>query len=324
MQFALLVPGQGNQHPNMFKLLRNDPAARDVLAHAREIFGDEPHQLLAERKREDIYRNRFAQPLICTGVMATWQALTTRLPRPDLVLGYSVGELAAYGVAGALSVEETLRLACRRASLMDAAAAVQSDGSSLLAIRGLNTSRIETLCNEYEVEIAAINGRSHFVLGGPNTNLLGVRAAAAAQGATLVRQLDVALASHTSLLHAAGVAFRNELNAARLRDPVTPLLAGVDARLVTTRAVGIDALASQLYRPLAWSACLDGAIARGCRVFLELGPGYALTRMMRESHPHIAVRSVEEFTSLGEAADWAARALERPAVEALSTGVSLH
>ena len=324
MQFALLVPGQGNQHPNMFKLVRNDAAARAVLAHAREIFGDEPHLLLAERKGEDIYRNRFAQPLICTGVMATWQALAPRVPKPDLVLGYSVGELAAYGVAGALSVEETLRLACRRAALMDAAAAAQPDGSSLLAIRGLNAARIDALCNEHEVEIAAINGRNHFVLGGPNTNLLNVRAAAAAQGATLVRQLDVALASHTSLLRAAGVAFRRELSAARLRDPLTPLLAGIDARLVTTRTDGIDALASQLYRPLAWVACLEGAIARGCRVFLELGPGYALTRMLREAHPHIAVRSIEEFTSLAAAADWAARALARPALAAVPGTVSLH
>lgn len=324
MQFALLVPGQGNQHPNMFKLLRGDPAARDVLAHAREIFGDEPHRLLEQRKREDIYRNRFAQPLICTGVMATWQALAPRLPRPDLVLGYSVGELAAYGVAGALSVEETLRLACRRAALMDAAAATQADGSSLLAIRGLNAARIDALCNDYGIEIAAINGRNHFVLGGANTNLLSARAAAAAQGATLVRQLDVALASHTSLLRTAGTAFRSELNAARLRDPLTPLLAGIDARLVTTRADGIDALASQLYRPLAWAACLEGAIARGCRVFLELGPGYALTRMLREAHPHIAVRSIEEFTSLGAAADWATRTLERPASETAPASLALH
>jgi len=53
------------------------------------------------------------------------------------------------------------------------------------------------------------------------------------------------------------------------------------------------------------------AYERGARVFLQLGPGNALARMVASDYPCCEVRAVEEFQSLDGAAGWVRGALER-------------
>ncbi|MGB8667201.1 MAG: hypothetical protein WCD24_20990, partial [Serratia inhibens] len=53
-----------------------------------------------------------------------------------------------------------------------------------------------------------------------------------------------------------------------------------------------------------WQACLKTALEMGCRAFLELGPGAALTRMLRDLSSDVAARSVDEFRSLDGVAAW--------------------
>ena len=53
------------------------------------------------------------------------------------------------------------------------------------------------------------------------------------------------------------------------------------------------------------------AFERGARVFLQLGPGNALARMVAPSYPCCEFRAVEEFQSLHGAATWVRSALQR-------------
>src|SRR6185295_5093579 len=110
--------------------------------------------------------------------------------------GYSVGELAAYGCAGALDAGELARLAAARALAMDAAA-VRPSG--LLALRGLPQDEIRRLICDRELWIAIVNGEDAFVVGGEAAALEALAHASQAKGADATR-LNVELASHTPLL----------------------------------------------------------------------------------------------------------------------------
>ena len=68
--------------------------------------------------------------------------------------------------------------------------------------------------------------------------------------------------------------------------------------------MAITTLAGQLATTLDWRACMQAAVEMGARVFLELGPGKALTRMLLDADPTLAARSVDEFRSLEGAVDW--------------------
>lgn len=304
---ALLCPGQGGQHPAMLEPLRGNSAAEALLEEA------EPHvpgglRAAVERGGDRIFDNRVAQPLVCAVTLATWAGLGEALPAPRLLAGYSLGELTAYGCAGALAAEEAVRLAAERAALMDGASAVPS---GLLGVRGLPRARLEALAVAAGAEVAIDNGPDHLVLGGPAAVLPGLAEAALAAGARTAQRLPIGVAAHTSLLAGAVIPFAAALSGSGFARPEPPVLSGVDAAPVRTRAEGIFALSRQLARRIAWADCLAAAAELGCTVFLELGPGAALARMAGDLLPGVAARSVADFRSLAGAAEWVRRAMER-------------
>ena len=285
----------------MFDLVIQDDAGRATLDAASDAAGFD--LLRTARGACDLFRNALAQPLICACEVATWAALAPHVPSPSLFLGYSVGELGAHGCAGALSASETIRLACERAALMDDAYA---GPAGLIAIRGLSSNAVRALCDAHGVEVAIVNGDDHHVLGGPAAGLHTAQASAEGAGAT-VQRLPVSIAPHTSLMASAAAGFRERLAESAITAPGVSVLAGTSGALVTDRARAIEALAGQIDHTVQWARCLDAAYERGCRTFLELGPGCALARMVREHFPEAAARSIAEFRTLAGGAAWVGR-----------------
>ena len=298
---AILCPGQGAQHPEMFALLAEHKAAADVLKVGAGILDGDPAAVTRRIPAEGLFANAFAQPLICMAEMAMWFALRDSLPTPRVFAGYSVGELAAYGCSGALDAKQTLDLAVKRAALMDEASGA---GHGLIAVRGMAAGRVEALCAHFGVEVAIVNGPDHFVVGGTTKNLLPLAERAAGCGAQTVRQLPIDVASHTSAMAEAGSRYADALSAADFSDPPIPVLAGISGEVVRNRARAVKTLAQQLSHPLDWAACMESVIEMGCGVVLELGPGNALTRMFKETFPGVRARAAEEFRSLRGVVDW--------------------
>lgn len=282
----------------MFDLLTGYPSARETLAQIKaDAAFDAP---LAAHSAPDIFQNTLAQPLICAYQLATWAAIAPLLPRPTVFAGYSVGELAAYGCAGALPAAAVIRLAQQRARAMDDAT---NTPSGLIAVRGLPAVKVEALCSKNDAEIAIVNGPEHFIVGGTVAALDRVHAEAIVIGGTVSR-LRVSVAAHTRLLASATPRFRSVLQTSPFASPERPVLAGVSGTAVQDRETAIASLSRQLSTTVQWSTCLEAARERGCRLFLELGPGDALARMAHERFPELAVRSVADFRGVDGAASW--------------------
>jgi [acyl-carrier-protein] S-malonyltransferase len=245
---GILCPGQGNQHPAMFDKLLNCPAAESVMQSATAVFGCHPVEYLQQLSPSELFFNQPAQLLIGTLQMATWGALREMLPSPNLFAGYSMGELAAYGCAGSLSVDETLALMEKRATMMNDAS---PQPSGLLVIRGLNRSQVDGLCNSSGVEIAIINSPDHFVVGGPEEAVSLCESNPLALKATTIKRLQVAVPSHTSWLRDASRLFEGKLTATSLSAPPYAVLAGVSGSVVRTREQAITALYQQIATPRA-------------------------------------------------------------------------
>lgn len=303
---ALLCPGQGGQHPGMFDLAAGSTAGAAALRACAEALGWDP-LVRARAGGEAVYENAVAQPLVCAAEAATWAALRDAVPGPALVLGYSLGELAAYACAGALAADEAVRVAVERARAMDAAS---PPGAGLVALRGLPLDRAEALAAAAGAAVAIVNGPDHVVVGGGPAALAAVEARAPAAGATAVR-IPALVPAHTPLLRGAVAPFAAALARSPLRPPAVPVLGGTTALAVTTRDGAIAALSAALAERIEWARCLAAAAERGCAVFLELGPGGALARMAGELLPGIAVRSVADFRSVAGIARWVGQALTR-------------
>jgi [acyl-carrier-protein] S-malonyltransferase len=221
--------------------------------------------------------------------------------------GYSVGELAAWGCAGAVDGPSTMRLAQRRAALMDDAA--PSDGG-LAAVVGLRRPTLDPILARHAVSIAIVDDVDSFVVGGPRTRIEAACQEAAAHGAKRIVRLPVAVPSHTPLMREATEQFR-----AVLRDasPWLPagcrLLSGIDGDTVHDIETGIDKLARQISTTIEWAACLESCRSAGAQAALELGPGTALSHMASARFPDGRTRAVEEFRTLAGLRAWLQRAM---------------
>jgi [acyl-carrier-protein] S-malonyltransferase len=297
MTYAVLCPGQGAQHAGMLDLLEADEEARHTLEAACAALNADPRAWLVD---DTIFTNRIAQPLICIAQLASWRALRDHVRAPLCFAGYSVGELAAYACADALATNELAMLAVRRAQLMQDA--LGSSEGGLLAIRGLRRAATDQLCNDYTAWTSIVLGEAGVVLGGTRSALDQLAVAATRLGGE-IRCLKVGIPAHTPLLQGAVAPFRAALESA-LRAPAIPVVAGIDGALVLDRQRAVTTLANQIACTIDWARCMDTLHERGCRVFLELGPGSALARMMRERFADVDARSLDDFRSLAGCARW--------------------
>ena len=156
---------------------------------------------------------RLVMAIVLSQAVAAWAVLWAKVPRPMVVAGYSVGELAAWGVAGLLDYEGVLDLAVQRADAMDEAT---TQPSGLVAIRGLKRTTLDPICRTHGAYIAIVNGEDQMLVGGTRTALDAVIHDAQAAGAKHTTRLPVAVASHTPLLAGASDRFRQALTKARL------------------------------------------------------------------------------------------------------------
>jgi [acyl-carrier-protein] S-malonyltransferase len=212
----------------MFESIATDAIAQETLAEANAAAGFDV--LSTARSSSDIFRNAIAQPLLCAYATAAWSALEPHLPPPALFAGYSVGELAAYGCAGALPTSDTVRLACERAAFMDA----DSQGTTgLVALRGLPRRSVDTLCATYGVELAIVNGEEQYVVGGQAPALDKFESQFVALGGTTQR-LKVTVAAHTRSLTSAAKRLHAAL-ASRASPPRNSSRSGNQRALVVDR-----------------------------------------------------------------------------------------
>ena len=292
----------------MFDLVANCPEAEPVFAAAAEVLGQDPRQFVREAAPADLFSDRSGQILCCTQALAARVALGAAWPARAVIAGYSIGELAAWGCAGAVDGPNTLRLAQRRAAAMDAAA---PKDSGLAVIVGLLRPTLEPILARHAAFFAIVNEDDNFTVGGARAALLAVCQEAGARGAKRAFVLPVAVPSHTPLLREATEQFRAVLNEASPRLPGAGyrLLSGIDGGTVGDIETGIDKLARQVSTTIDWAGCLESCRSAGAVAALELGPGATLSHMASALLPDGRARSVEEFRSLTGLRTWLQRAV---------------
>ncbi|NMM37684.1 MAG: acyltransferase domain-containing protein [Glaciimonas sp.] len=304
-RLAILCPGQGAQHPQMFDLARTDPGVKNLLARwpLEAACGMPLSTILSDPAL--LFSNRVAQPLIVAAALAVWEAIKHCAPAPALVAGYSIGELCSYGIAGALSAEQLIELAATRARSMDDCT-VPSARQSLLAVSGLTVAAVHELLEQHHLSIAIENGADSLIVGGWCNDLRAAEPGLLQMGAQLT-EIAVEVASHTALMQGAVAPFSAALQQSAFMDFKCPVMAGITATLVSKKEHAVTLLSRQLAEKIRWDQCMDTCAEAGVTVALELGPGGALSRMLQARHPAIECRSVSDFRTLAGVAKWLER-----------------
>nr|WP_235884829.1 MULTISPECIES: acyltransferase domain-containing protein [Bradyrhizobium] len=224
---------------------------------------------------------------------------------PTAIAGYSVGEKAAWGVAGVWTANEALRLTDIRARLMDGAA---GPGGRLGYVRGLAQTTLESLLAKHRCEIAIRNPDLLYAVGGAEQDVFKLCEEAPSLGATRAGLIAVRIGSHTSRLEAACDPLQQAL-AASTRAPIAErkiLLAGDGGPRLFSASNAMAKLASQVARPIDLAATLEALAEQGADRVLDLGPGHALAEMMKGVFPSIRCYAADGFRSIDGLRNWIA------------------
>lgn len=295
MSYALLVPGQGSQHPDMLPWLDAHPAAQAALVAMAQAIGVDWRARLQDPNF--LHANAIAQPLVTGTALAAWAVLRPLLTAaPAIVAGYSVGELAAWACAGVVDTAATLTLATQRAAAMDRAGAGAVTG--LLSVSGLGAAQVAA-----PLECAIRLGAMHHIFAGHRAELEAAVPRLTAAGAQC-KWLEVRLASHSSWMATASVEVAALWQTLPLATPHCHIATNYSGSATRRAEVLRHDLAQQISHTVEWAACMDAVAERGVRCVLELGAGHALAKLWAQRFPEIPVRSLEDFRSPEAVASW--------------------
>ncbi|OGF97586.1 MAG: [acyl-carrier-protein] S-malonyltransferase [Candidatus Glassbacteria bacterium RBG_16_58_8] len=295
---AFLFPGQGSQYVGMGKTFYDRyPAAKEVFDEADDCLGFALSRIVFEGPEGELVQTRNTQPAIMAFSVALMRILEAEGIAPGIAAGHSLGEYSALVCAGSLSFMEALRTVRLRGELMYEAGL--REPGTMAAVLGMEPREVEKVCREASahgiVEPANYNSPEQTVISG---DLKAVKAAmqlARERGAKRVISLEVSGAFHSSLMQEALPGLETHLDKIEIGEARIPVVANVDARDVRDGEGIRRRLKEQLMRPVRWSDSIRHIAGFGCELFVEVGPGKGLSRLLKKIDGNLKGISLDDI-----------------------------
>jgi [acyl-carrier-protein] S-malonyltransferase len=307
MTIAWIFPGQGSQSVGMGRdLLATSAGAREVFQRADAALDEPISRLILEGPDEELTVTANAQPAIVTTSCAVLAAIRERAPNlrlPSFAAGHSLGEYSALVAAGALVLEDAVRLVRARGRAMQEA--VPRGTGAMSAIMGIDRARLEVLCAEAAhgevVSPANFNAPGQIVIAGHAAAVARVGDRVTAENGRAI-PLKVSAPFHCALMAPAARVVEAELGRIVVSTPRFPVVANFDARPNAEAARVKELLVGQVDGVVRWEESVRTMAAQGVTHALEIGPGKVLAGLVRRIAKDVKVLSVGDSASVGEVA----------------------
>ncbi len=303
-KLACIFPGQGAQVVGMGKdLAEKFPEAKKLFAEIDEIAGRSLSQLCFEGPDTELKRTVNTQPTILAVSMVAWRCYEMQGgPTPAYVAGHSLGEFSALYAASAFDLESAVKLVNKRAQLMEAC-----PKGAMSAVIGMSADKLEGIAKEVSatlgepkvVIIANFNTKEQLVISGDPDAVTeaGIRAKA---GGAKVIPLPVGGAFHSPLMKAAADEFESLVKTIAINDAAFPVVQNVDAKPESNGELLKDKLSRQMPSSVRWCETIEFMLSQGVDTFVEIGPGKALSGMVKKIDRQATVYNISDAQTLQE------------------------
>ncbi len=299
---VLLAPGQGSQTPGMLASWLELAGAADRIAAWSAISGLDLARLGTTATAEEITDTAVTQPLVVAATLLAHEELAKRglLAGKDVtVAGHSVGEIAAYAIAGVISADDAVKLAATRGSEMAKACALEPTGMS--AVLGGEEAEVLARLEALDLVPANRNAAGQIVAAGALSAL--DKLAEDPPAKARVRQLATAGAFHTHFMASATDGYAAAAESVATAEPTATLLSNSDGQPVASAADAMTKLVSQLTRPVRWDLCTETMRQNNVTAIVEFPPAGTLAGIAKRELrgvPTHAVKSPADLDGLAE------------------------
>ena len=289
-EVVFLFPGGGAQYAGMARdLYETEPVFADWIDRGLEILQPKldydiralwlPGEEDRTRADERLKQPSVQLPLIMIVEYALAQLWMSWGVRPAALVGHSMGENTAACLAGVMSFEDCIGLVHLRGQLFDTvpAGGMLSVSLSAEALRPYLTD---------DLDLASVNAPELSVASGPQAALDDLQARLEADGVDCQR-VAIDIAAHSRMLEPILDDFRAYLRSIELNAPQLPIISNrTGLPLTGEQAMDPDYWTAHLRNTVHFADCIGHLAQTPNRVFLEVGPGKALSSLAR-LHPDV-------------------------------------
>lgn len=278
---CFLFPGQGAQRVNMLReLVIGMPALHRHFQHAGIAEKIYPQPAYDDRARsaqqQELNATDIAQPALGMVSMAAFEVLTSYGLHPDFMAGHSYGEYAALCAGGAFTSEALLALSMTRGSLCSQA----PPGAMAALDAGIEVVGAAIERHGLAISIANLNAPDQTVVAG-TVEAIDAACAAFLQDGMRVKRLAVGSAFHCAHMAPVAGALGAALATVAFQEPRVPVYANLTAAPYPAEGAAMRQLLERhITEPVRFADEIEALYAAGARVFVECGPGLALTGLV--------------------------------------------
>jgi [acyl-carrier-protein] S-malonyltransferase len=314
-------------------------AARRVFAAADEALGFSLSSLCFSGPDETLRETINAQPAIVTVSLALLAALQEALSpssenivsrvsssqiafswtsplTPSFTAGHSVGEYAALVASGVLAMQDAIKLVRERGRLMHHEGTVCPGG--MAAVIGMDEEPLQEVCREAtaqtsanlsanahsgqgKVAVANYNAPGQIVISGEQSALNAAMELAKARGAKRVIPLAVSGAFHSPVMQPAAEGLAEAIAVTTVHDAAIPVISNITAAPLTAAQEIRQEMAQQIASPVQWIRTITYLVDAGVTTFIEIGPGQALTGMVKRIAKGVSTINISSAADLAKA-----------------------
>lgn len=294
---AFIFPGQGCQKEGMGKdLYALSPKAKELFDRADDFLGWKITDVMFHGTEEELMKTRNTQPSVFIYEVALAMAQDEIVP--DVVAGHSLGEFAALVIAGAITLEDGLRLVLNRALIGQKAYEEAPVKTGMGAVIGLPdeyvAKRIKEIWDETgeAIYFANHNGPGQVVITGTKKGVRMACKAFMAEGAKKAVPLAIGGSFHSPFMNEAKKELGAIINEVEFKTPCIPIYQCVDAKPHTNPDELRANLIEHITSSVLWTDMVNNMDADGVTDYYEVGTDDTLQKIVRRMKPQATVESL--------------------------------
>ncbi len=281
VKVAFVCPGQGAQWAGMARqLYQSEPAFKEAMDKCTQAYSKiVSWNLIEELSGDNFEQIDIIQPVLVAVEIALGELWQSKGIRPDIVIGHSMGEIAAAYLARMISIEDAAQIICTRSSLMKG-----TSGKGAMAVTDWTLEEAwEGLkgLEEY-LSVAVQNSPNSTVISGNPEKLKEIHDKLESEG-RFCRMIKVDVASHSpqmdELLQPLGVA----LNSLQPQNSNVVFYSTALNQKVNGEELNAEYWKKNLRNPVQFGATVRDILSKDKVVFIELSPHPVLTSSIQEN-----------------------------------------